>query len=259
MSASNKPQTLSGTALVTGGAVRIGRSIVLKLAELGMDVLVHYRHSRSEAERLCDTLRSMGRRGWALEGSLESPAACDELWRMAHESAGAIRVLVNNASVFSREALIEADAADFDRHWRINALAPMWLTRLLAQDVRANVDASTSAGATPVAAVVNLLDRRVAMPESGGLPYLVSKCALHAFTCSAALELAPRIRVNAVAPGAILPPPGQRDIPEPAGRAPLQTRCRPEDVAEAVGFLAGSPCVTGQVIYVDAGQHLWSV
>jgi NAD(P)-dependent dehydrogenase (short-subunit alcohol dehydrogenase family) len=106
--------------------------------------------------------------------------------------------------------------------------------------------------------IVNLLDRRVAHHEAGCVPYLVSKKALAEFTCSAAIELAPEFAVNGVAPGAVLPPPGKGDdtLWDAAGPVPLNARCRPEDVAEAVAWLLESDVVTGQIVYVDGGQHL---
>lgn len=241
--------------LVTGGAVRIGKAIVLELASRGCDVLIHCRRSHEAAEKLRSSLASMGRRAWVVSGTLDSPRDCESLWSACREAAGRVDVLINNASIFNRTSLVHSDVEDFENHWRVNAFAPMWLTRLLAIDIAA-AGRETDA---PRASVVNLLDRRVALPEPDGLPYLTSKCALHAFTLSAALELAPAIRVNGVAPGAILPPPGRSAMPEPAGRAPLHQRCQPEDVARAVAFLTMEACITGQVLYVDAGQHLWSV
>lgn len=239
-------------ALVTGGAVRVGRVIVRRLAQAGCDVVIHYRNSASDAAALADELRAMGRQAWLVQGDLAEEDEPESVLRTAWDMAGWIDLLVNNASTYSRETLAEAEPDDFDRHWRVNALAPMLLTKTFSDCVAA----SDILPADYHGQVVNLLDRRVAHPDSGALPYWVSKRALASFTLGAARELAPRIAVNAVAPGPVLPPaPGEaRDL---AGDLPLTDRCRPEDVADAVAYLAGTRCITGQILYVDSGQHVF--
>lgn len=238
--------------LVTGGAVRIGRAIVLALARAGADVVIHVRNSKREGEGLCGELRDLGRRGWLVTGSLDTPEAVAGVFRDAWSAAGRLDGLVNNAAIFARRPLVACEATDFDWFWRVNALAPMLLTRLLADRRAAMSDAG---GIEPAAGVVNLLDQRIASSPGGCLPYLVSKQALAAFTVSAAHELAPRVTVNGVAPGAVLAPvgPGTR---EPAGTAPLGRHATPEQVAAAVVFLLASPAITGQILFVDGGQHL---
>jgi NAD(P)-dependent dehydrogenase (short-subunit alcohol dehydrogenase family) len=237
--------------LVTGGAVRIGRAIVEALAAAGAGVVVHARASLAAADALAAGIRARGGRAWRVDGSLETPDGAAGVFRDALAAAGRIDGLVNNAAVFARQPLAASDAAAFDTAWRVNALAPMLLTRLLAAQV-----AAAHPGATvPVAGIVNLLDQRIARPCAGCLPYLVSKQALAAFTTSAALELAPGLTVNAVAPGAALAPaaPAAR---EPAGPAPLGRPGTPEQIADAVVFLLSSATITGQILYVDGGQHL---
>lgn len=239
--------------LVTGGAVRIGRAIVLALGRAGADVVVHARNSRREGEGLCGELRSLGRRGWLVTGSLDSPEDVAAVFRDAWSAAGRLDGLVNNAAIFARQPFAQCEASDFDLFWRVNALAPMMLTRMLA-DQRAGM---SDAGKASAAGVVNLLDQRIAYSPGGCIPYLVSKQALAAFTVSAARELAPRIMVNGVAPGAVLAPVGT-GAREPAGTAPLGRHATPEQVAAAVVFLLSSPAITGQILFVDGGQHLGS-
>lgn len=239
--------------LVTGGAVRIGRAIVEALAAVGAGVIVHARDSQAAAETLAAGIRERGGRAWCVVGPLETPDGAAGVFRDALAAAGRIDGLVNNAAVFARQTLASSDAAAFERAWRVNALAPMLLTRLLAEQV-AGADPTAT---WPVAGVVNLLDRRIARPCAGCLPYWVSKQALAAFTTAAALELAPRMTVNAVAPGAALAPVAS-DAREPAGTIPLGRTCTPEQIAAAVVFLLASRSITGQILYVDGGQHLVS-
>lgn len=246
------PQGLDNRiVLVTGGAVRIGRAIVEALATAGAGVIVHARASQAAADALVAAIRGRGGRAWRVGGALETPEGADGVFRDALAAAGRIDGLVNNAAIFARQPLVASDAAAFDAHWRVNALAPMLLARLLAGHV-AVVHPGASA---PVAGIVNLLDQRIARPCTGCLPYLVSKQALAAFTLSAALELAPRVTVNAVAPGAVLLPVSP-DGREPAGVAPLGRHGTPEQVAEAVVYLLAHSAMTGQILYVDGGQHL---
>ncbi len=240
-------------ALVTGGAQRIGRAIVRGLARAGCDVVIHYRDSATDAAGLAEELRSMGRQAWLVQGDLGEEDEPEAVLRTAWDMAGWVDILVNNASTYSRRALCDADAVEFDRHWRVNALAPMLLTKVFAECV----GATDILPADYLGHVINVLDRRVAGTDAGALPYWVSKCALHAFTRGAARELAPRLAVNAVAPGAVLPPvTGAVEGVDPAGDQPLATRCTPENVCEAIVFLASSRTLTGQVVYVDGGQHL---
>ena len=239
------------TVLVTGGAVRIGRTIVDAVVRAGAGVVVHAQKSQVAADALVADIRKGGGRAWCVGGSLETPEGVAGIFRAALAAAGCIDGLVNSAAVFARQSLADSDAAAFDVFWRVNALAPMLLTRLLAGHITA-IHAHATA---PVAGVVNLLDQRIAQPCAGCLPYLVSKQALAAFTTSAALELAPCMTVNAVAPGAALLPVTNAGR-EPAGSAPLGLHCTPEQIAAAVVFLLSSPAITGQILYVDGGQHL---
>lgn len=241
-------------ALVTGGAVRVGRAIVRSLARAGCDVVIHYRDSASEASTLADELRSLGRQAWLVQGDLADEDVPETILRSAWDMAGWVDILVNNASTYQRQTLADAEPSDFDRHWRVNALAPMLLAKTFADYVRA----SEILPADYLGHVVNLLDRRIAAPEGGSLPYWVSKRALASFTLGAAVELAPRIAVNGIAPGPVLSPSNPVTRGELAGDMPLATRARPEDVGNAVVYLATSRCLTGQILYVDSGQHLVS-
>lgn len=220
-------------ALVTGGAVRIGRSITEALQAEGVDVVVHYRHSSTEA---------MACSPYTVKADLEHPEACSALI----EKAGPLDILINNASLFTRDHLAEATPERVLREFNVNLLAPLELTR------------SFAAQAVSGGAVINLLDRRIRANDASALPYSISKKGLEELTKLSALDLAPRIRVNAVAPGPILPAPGgtEASFIEAAGTIPLELHPTPEHIAEAVVFLLKADYCTGQVIYVDGGQHL---
>jgi pteridine reductase len=242
-------------ALVTGGAVRIGRAICEVLAGAGCNVVVHYNRSGDEARELVARLVASGVSAAAVKGGLDSEAGAEALITEVWETAGSLDVLINNAGVFHKDGLSAATSAKLLAEFSVNAFAPMYLVRAFADRLLAG----HGGGPGRIAGkVVNLLDRRIAGCETGCLPYLLSKKVLAEYTRIAALELAPTITVNAVAPGAILPPPGEGDarVRELAGEAPLRNSGTPQDVAEAVLYLLRSDAVTGQAIFVDGGQHL---
>ncbi|MBN2685963.1 MAG: SDR family oxidoreductase [Pontiellaceae bacterium] len=224
---------LSGKrALVTGGAVRIGRAITLALQAEGVEVVVHYRHSQADAEALSN---------YMVQGDLEDPASCADLI----ERAGPLDILINNASIFTKESLAHSTYESALRELQVNLLSPMELIRAFCAQARGG-------------AVVNLLDRRIRGHDTSCVPYSISKKGLAELTQLAALEYAPHVRVNAVAPGPVLPPPDRpnADVRESAGHVPLEAIPTPEQIAEAVVFLLKTESITGQTIYVDGGQHL---
>ena len=238
--------------LVTGGAVRIGRAICEALARRGCVIVVHYRTSEQDAQALVAALRRDGADAVAIESPLGDEAHCVDLIDAAVRAVGGLDVLVNNAAVFHKDSLLETTEAKLRDEVETNAFVPILLTRAFVGLPRDGHDL------LPHGKVINLLDRRVAGLETGALPYLLSKKMLADFTRIAALELAPAFTVNAVAPGAILPPPGKgaEYIHDLAGAMPLKVDLSPEDIAKAVVYLLESDAVTGQTLFVDGGQHL---
>lgn len=222
--------------LVTGGAVRIGAAICRALEAEGARVVIQYRSSRRAAVALAKELG-----GVAIQSGLESEAACESLIR----EAGRLDILVNNAAVFSKDTIRSMTAPKIGQEFWPNLFVPMLLTRAFAKRVKKG-------------AIINLLDRRIASLDASCVPYVLSKKSLAEFTKIAALDLAPRIRVNAVAPGAVLPPPGKgmKYLHDKAGPVPLKRQVMPAEVADAVVFLLKSDSVTGQVVFVDGGQNL---
>jgi len=219
-------------ALVTGGAVRIGRAITEALQAAGVEVVVHYRSSKAEAEALSP---------FTVQADLQSLEDCSRII----EEAGKLDILINNASVFTKDSLADSTPDRVRREFQINLFAPMELTRAFA------VQAGRGA-------IINLLDRRIACNDTTCVPYSITKKGLEELTKLAALEYAPNIRVNAVAPGAILPPSesSAESARELAGNLPLDNLPTPENIAEATLFLLQADLITGQVIYIDGGQHL---
>lgn len=239
------------TVLVTGGARRIGAAIVRRLASLGANVVIHCNRSVGEAEALAASLRaSCGVKAPVLRRDLSAPGAAGALFADALAAAGDIYAIVNSASLYAPTGAPADSPAFRAAMMRLHADVPMALARLLAARPR-------RAGEKP-RAVVNILDCRICSSDPAHAEYLDSKKALAAATASAALELAPGLRLNAVAPGAILAQDGEpaENFARLAQFNPLRTTGTPDDIADAVAFLIGCDFVTGQTVFVDGGYHL---
>ena len=233
-------------AIVTGGAVRVGRAIALGLARAGYDVLVHYHASAEAAEETAAALRAAGGGAATARADLTKPEQIARPFEAAAEAFGGLDLLVNNAAIFPRVDPLEATADDWDRVFALNARAAF----LCSQEAARRMERG---------AIVNILDTGASQAWPAYVPYVASKAALASVTRGLAAALAPRIRVNGVAPGPVLLPEGDDDEAdrEAAGRRTALGRVgTPEDVAEAVVYLAGADYVTGEIVRVDGGQHL---
>ncbi len=233
------------TALITGAAQRLGRATALALGRLGIRIVIHYHQSAPQATAVCRELQDLNVAAWGLTADLCSADEAQDLFEQAVTLAGPIDILINNASIFPEETLWETNATSLQQNMQIHALAPLILSRRLAQQGRPG-------------RIVNLLDTRVTSYDRKHATYHLSKRSLLTLTRMLALELAPQVTVNAVAPGLILPPAGQDDsyLQKLAHTNPMQCHGNPEDVAEAVVYLLQSRFITGQIIYVDGGRHL---
>ena len=221
------------SALVTGGSRRLGAAICRELAARGAAVAVHYRQSEAEAIALNRVLKHGV---FSVRGDLANPQEREWVFREAAEWLGRVDVLVNNAAVFARDGEIDAPKLR-----AVNVEAPLDLARRVA--------AQAGGGC-----VIQMLDARIARPEAGAFrDYAATKRELAESVARLAREWAPHTRVNGVAPGPVLAPEGVR---EAAGDLPLGRRPTPEDVARAVAFLAESDSITGQILFIDGGQHL---
>lgn len=237
------------TAIVTGGAHRIGRALAERLAREGMHVCISYAKSRAAALETIKVLEGYGIRPQATHADFSDPvSAAQRLIAAAQASYGPLNVLVNCAAIFEPGRLAETDEADWDRHLNINLKAPAFLCREFAKCL--------APGRT--AHIVNIVDWRALRPGVGHLAYTVSKAGLVALTKILAQELAPQVQVNAIAPGAILPAPGASAEEFAAiGRStPLQRTGNAEEIADALVYLLGSAYVTGEVLHVTGGQQL---
>ncbi|WP_372618364.1 SDR family oxidoreductase [Falsiroseomonas sp.] len=242
------PATIPRTALVTGGAKRLGRAMALALAGAGFDIALHHATSTAEAEEAAAAIRRLGRRAAPLRADLAREAEVAALLPAAQAALGPIGVLVNNASTFERDEWHDATRESWDLHMEPNLRAPFVLAQAMAR--------ALPNGAEGV--VVNLLDQRVWSLTPHFVSYTVSKAGLWALTQSLALALAPRIRVNGIGPGPALPSP--RQTPEQFERqytsVPLRRGTSPEEVAAALLAILSLPSMTGQMIALDGGQHL---
>ncbi len=246
---SHDPRTAPRAALVTGGARRIGRAIVLALAQSGYAVAIHARRSRAEADALCAEIAAAGGQAACVQADLADHAAVEGLVAAAKTAIGPLTLLVNNAAEFEPDEIGRLDRARFDRHFAVNLRAPLFLAQAFAAQV-------LPPGADP--SIVNLLDQRVYKPTPQFLSYGLTKCALLAATTTLAQALAPRVRVNAVAPGPTLPSPRQNadTFARQSNAVPLGRGPTPAEIADAVLYLAGARSVTGETIAVDGGQRL---
>jgi NAD(P)-dependent dehydrogenase (short-subunit alcohol dehydrogenase family) len=242
------PETIPRAALVTGGAVRLGRAIVLALAGAGFDVAVHCNSNRAAAEATAADARALGVRAEVLQADLMREAEVAGLVAAAQAALGPLGVLVNNASTFERDEWHDATRESWDVHLEPNLRAPFVLTQAFARGLPEGREG----------VVVNLIDMRVWSLTPHFVSYTVSKAGLWALTQSLALALAPRIRVVAVGPGPALPNARQSwaQFERQAASTPLRRGTSPEEVARAVLGLLALPSVTGQMIALDGGQHL---
>lgn len=245
-------------ALVTGAARRLGRELALELARQGYDVAVHYSSSEEEAEETARGIRALGRRAATLRADLLKEAETAELVPRAAEALGRdLTCLVNNASIFEYDSYEDATRESWDRHFESNLRAPFVLTQAFAaQAPKAVPDANGEPRARTL--VVNMIDQRVRKLTPEFATYTIAKAALWVMTQTASQALAPNIRVNAIGPGPTLQG-GRQDGDKFAQqrRATLLNRgANSEDIRSALNYFLRAPAVTGQLLCIDAGQHL---
>ena len=233
------------TALVTGASKRIGREISTALAKQGVNVVVHYCRSKRDAQVLCDELVEYGVNSWVVKADFQKIKECDTLIERTLEITGSLDILINNASIFLPSNLENMDFETLSRHVQVNAWAPFTLSRNFAKLTRKGM-------------IINLLDSRINSSDRKHTAYILSKQMLSVLTKMTALEFAPHITVNGIAPALILPPAGknERYLKKLAAQAPLERHGDPKDISDAVIYLLKSDFVTGQVINVDGGLNL---
>jgi pteridine reductase len=235
-------------ALVTGGAVRVGKAIALALAQAGADVLINYHASDAEAQITCHEIEALGRRAFALQADVAQVAQVTAMVEAAGERFGRLDVLVNSASVWRRTPLGSVDETAWDRVVDTILKGSFFAAQAAAPLLAAHGDGL----------IVNIVDSSVFKPFPGFVAHSVAKAGLLTMTYALAMELAPAVRANAIAPGPVLPPPGasaERNA-QTASRTLLGRWGSAEDVARAVIFLAEAPYVTGIVLPIDGGERL---
>ncbi|MET0238908.1 MAG: SDR family oxidoreductase [Sphingobium sp.] len=239
-------------ALVTGGHRRLGAAIAQVLAGAGYRIAIHGSHDAEPEAALAATFAASGCEWRGFVADFAQPANAEGLMAdvIAHFGA-APDLLVNSASLFGQDRLDSVGADDLARHFAINASAPALLTKAFAAALPTEADGRDRA-------IVNILDQRLHHPHADQFAYTLSKFALAGLTRTSAHVLAPRIRVNAVAPGLTLVTPdyGAEQTERLADLMPLARLPRPEEVADAVLYLARARATTGQVVHVDGGAHL---
>ena len=236
-------------ALVTGASHRIGRSIAVELAAKGVAVGVHYGTSEDAAHAVVADIKAHGGKAGAVQADLASEV---DVQKLVSDTACAldtpIDVLINNASIYEEDTLQTFTSTSWDRHQKINLLAPLMLMQSMATNLP-----TKNAGA-----IINIIDQRVLKLNPQYMSYTTTKAALWAATKTAAQALAPHIRVNAIGPGPTLANSRQTelDFAKEAAAVPLGSGATPEEIAKAAGFILEASAMTGQMIALDGGQHL---
>ena len=235
------------TALITGGAARIGAQIVKTLHHNQFNIIIHCNQSKDKAQLLCDELNSIRANSVEIvSGNLNN---IDELDSLVC-SIKSIDLLVNNASVFYPKSVEDSEIKDWDDVININLKAPFFLSKGLSKTLSKN-DGS----------IINIIDIHSERPLKKHAIYNISKAGLKMLTQTLAKELAPKIRVNGVSPGSILWPQDSAEISEDdknlmLERIALHRQGSPQDIADTVLFLANSNYITGQIINIDGGRTL---
>src|SRR5450755_1894966 len=247
MTPDRSPKNLAGkVALVTGSAKRLGRAIVLHLAAEGADVIVHYRESRDDAEEVVAQIKALGRRSVSLAADLAKKSDIDRLFAAAEKEFSRLDILVNNASNFLHTEFATTTEASWDASLDVNLKAPFFCAQAAAPLLKKTHGS-----------IINLSDVAALLGWTGYIPHCVSKAGIIMLTRALAKELAPDVRVNAIAPGTITMPGDPAELEtDYIKRTPLQRTGTTADIAAAVSFLANSPFVTGQVLVLDGGRTL---
>ncbi|MCB1137692.1 MAG: SDR family oxidoreductase [Leptospiraceae bacterium] len=230
-------------ALVTGGAIRLGKALALGLARKGLDIVIHYNSSAEAARQTAEEIENTGVRCHMVQMDLENGFSAADLIQKASEHAPGLNVLVNSASVYDGATIANTSEEIFDRQLQVNLKAPFFLTRAFAS--------FCSRGS-----VINILDNKIAFNQYHYAAYLLSKKMLAEFTTLAALEFAPNIRVNGISPGVILPA-AVRSAEYMAWRIeaiPLKKKGEAEHIVKALHYLLENDFVSGQVLTIDGAE-----
>ncbi len=236
------------TAVVTGAGLRIGRAVAIGLADNGWTVVVHYNRSGKDAKATVDDIVRRGGHAVAMRADLASEAQTEKLIPRVAKEVGPATLLVNNASIFEYDSALTVTRESWRRHMDVNLWAPFSLTQAFARQVPDGREGN----------VINIIDQRVWNLTPHFTSYTVSKAGLWTLTRTLAQALAPKVRVNAVGPGPTLPSPRQTQehFEAQVDSMPLGRAVSPDEIGKAIQFILEAPSMTGQMIALDAGQHL---
>jgi pteridine reductase len=238
-------ESLSGkTILITGGAKRVGKIFALACARAGADVVIHHGHSDEEAEAVRAEITELGCKAWIIKADLSDSSQAENLIPLVNESTP-LHGLINSAAIFESLSLETTSFDDWQNHLQINLTTPFLLSQAFAKQ------------APDGARIVNILDWRALRPGADHFPYTISKAALAALTKSLAVALAPKIVVNGLALGAILPPSDGKAKIDIIKNIPAGRWAEESEVEQALLFALTCPTyITGEIIHVDGGRHL---
>jgi NAD(P)-dependent dehydrogenase (short-subunit alcohol dehydrogenase family) len=236
---------MSKAALITGGGARLGKAMALALAEMGYDIAIHYNHSRDESEKTAGEIKALGRSCEIFQANLVKMKEVRTLVPRVFKAFPGCSVLVNSASVFENIDFGEVTEETFDRDMTINFKAPFFLS----QDFGALASAEL---------IVNMLDSRITKHDTSHFVYNISKKALRDFTLMAARALGPKVRVNGICPGPVLPPPGKGEdyLIRISQDTPIGKPGSPDYITTALKYIIENTYITGECLFVDGGQHL---
>lgn len=236
---------MQGTVLITGGAKRIGHCIALAMAQRGYNVALHYRSSLSEAESTAMAINEMGVLCETFQSDLSDSDQVKALLSTVYNRFPDLNLLINNASVFIRGGFMDTDDYLYEQHMKINLKAPFFLIQHFVRTCKKGH-------------VINILDTRISKITTQYFAYAISKRSLLLLTEMAAKTLGPDIRVNGIAPGLILPSSYQSEnqFKKMSEKIPLKRTGKPDDVSSAIFFFLENEYITGEVLYIDGGEHL---
>ncbi len=238
-------ESLNGkTILITGAARRVGKIFALACARAGANVVIHHGHSEEDAEKAHQEIIRMGRRAWVFQADLSDASQAQSLIPRINESTP-LHGLVNSAAIFESLSLENTSIEDWEKHIAINLTSPFILSQAFAKQ------------ASDGARIVNIIDWRALRPGADHFPYTISKAALASMNKSLAVALAPKIIVNGLALGAILPPSDGKAKPDIIKSIPAGRWAKENEVEQALLFALTCPAyITGEIIHVDGGRHL---
>ena len=247
MTLKGNPQPLiNQTVLITGAARRLGRVMAISVAKAGGNVIIHYNHSKTQAELLCEEVKQSGTNAWLVEADLSSEGGLQQLCDYAF-SLTQVNSLINNASIFQNYNFQETSLTTWQEHLLVNMTTPFLLSQYFARQVPSDI----------AGRIINLVDWRALRPGADHFAYSVTKSALVSMTKSMALALAPKIAVNAIALGAVLPPENEKPDPDILSKVPLRRWASMAELENLILYMLNSPpSLTGQVIHLDGGRHL---